>query len=283
MEVSYYPGCSHHGTALEYTESTKAVSRLLDVDLRELPDWGCCGATSAHVLDEHLATSLAVRNLAIARQEAKDLVVPCAACYNRFKTAQHSLRKVSPSDRDSAQPVLSLLDLFDSPDLRESILTHIRVRLDNLKVVCYYGCLLVRPPDATGERDFEFPENMDRIIRLLGAETLAWSHKTDCCGASMTLTKKDITRKLVNNLLSKAAAAGAEAVVVACPFCHLNLDSRQNEFRQNTDSYNELPIFYFTELMGISFGMKDSRRWLRRHFINPLPLLMSKGLIQGEA
>jgi heterodisulfide reductase subunit B2 len=282
MEVSYYPGCSHHGTALEYTESTKAVSQILDVDLKELPDWGCCGATSAHILDEQLATSLAVRNISIARREEMDLIVPCAACYNRFKAAQYSLKRANPSDPNSAQPVRSLLDLFDSSDLRESILASVRVRLDGLKVVCYYGCLLVRPPDATGAQDYEFPESMDRIMALLGAEALGWSHKTDCCGASMTLTKKDITSKLVNDLLNRAMAAGAEAVVVACPFCHLNLDARQREFHKDTDSYKELPIFYFTELMGICFGAKDSRRWLRRHFVDPLPLLASKGLIQGE-
>jgi heterodisulfide reductase subunit B2 len=278
MKVSYYPGCSHHGTAREYTESTKAVSQLLGVDLEELPDWNCCGATSAHIVDEELAASLALRNLTIARGRGMDLVVPCAACFNRLKTAQRR----EASGPLAVQPVISLLDFFVAPGLPESIRGRIEVSLKGLKVVCYYGCLLVRPPNSTGTREYEFPETMDHLMALLGAETLSWSHKTDCCGASMTLTKKEISAKLVNSLLDKATRAGAEAVVVACPFCHLNLDSRQTEFGRSAARHEGVPIFYFTELIGISLGAKDYRRWLRRHFVDPLPLLSSKGLIPGE-
>jgi heterodisulfide reductase subunit B2 len=282
MNVSYYPGCSHHGTAWEYTESTKAVSQQLNVDLRELPDWSCCGATSGHVVDENLATSLAARNLSIAKGQGMDLVVPCAACYSRLKSAQAMLRGIGSSDPVASQPIVSLLDLFASPPLLDAVRERVRLPLAGLGVVCYYGCLLVRPPSVTGAGDFEFPESMDILVTALGADALSWSHKTNCCGASITLSRKDIVYALSGGLIKKAARAGAEAIVVACPFCHLNLDSRQEEFSPKTEGNGGIPIFYFTELMGLAFGLTGVHKWLKRHFVDPLPLLRSKGLLQGE-
>lgn len=277
MEVSYYPGCALHGTALEYDESTKAVSRILGVELRELPDWNCCGASSAHSMDEALALRLSARNLDIARKSGMDMVVPCAACYSRLKAAA----KEAPAGDGEASNfrILSLLEFMAAPGLWEKIGALKRHSLQGLKVVCYYGCLLVRPPKVTGAKQYENPEDMDRLMKLLGAQPIPWSYKTDCCGGSLVLTRTDIVRRLTGKLFDQALEAGAEAIVVACPLCQSNLDTRQEEISREAGREYDIPILYFTELMGLSFGHPEAPKWFRKHFVDPRKLLSTKGLL----
>ena len=279
MKVSYYPGCALHGTSLEYDESTQAVSRMLGVELCELPDWNCCGASSAHVTNESLARNLAARNLAIAQEQGMDLVVPCAACYGRFKAAEKETAEGASTAMKWNFRVLNLLEFIVTSGLTEKIQALKKRSLAGLKVVCYYGCLLVRPPKVTGARKYENPEEMDRLMELLGAESIPWSYKTDCCGGSLVLTRTDIVRRLTQKLFDKALEAGAEAIVVACPLCQSNLDSRQEEIAREAGKGYELPILYFTELIGLAIGHQDAKKWFKRHFINPHKLLTSKGLI----
>jgi heterodisulfide reductase subunit B2 len=280
MKASYYPGCALHGTALEYDESVRAVSRALDVELLELPDWSCCGASSAHATDETLAFELASRNLAIARAQDTDadLVVPCAACYSRLKAAEGRLDG-DTSSAESKTRVRSLLEFFFSSGLMNVVAEKKTKSLAGLKLACYYGCLLVRPPKVTGARHHEYPEEMDKLMELLGAEVVPWSLKTDCCGASLVLTKTEIVLELTRRLLDHALKAGAEAIVVACPLCQSNLDSRQEEINRKTHDHYHLPILYFTELIGIALSLHDVRTWFKRHFVNPSELLASKGLL----
>lgn len=278
MKVSYYPGCALHGTALEFDESARAVSRALGVELCELPDWNCCGASSAHAVDKSVARDLVARNLTIAEKQGLDLVIPCAACYGRFKAgaAEAHDGKAAPKWNFRVQ---SLLEFLASPGLADKIKPLRKRPLSGLKVVCYYGCLLVRPPRATGARNHENPEDMDRLMDLLGAEVVPWSYKTDCCGGSLALTRTDIVRQLLQKLFDRALAAGAEAIVVACPLCHSNLDSRQEEISLATGRKYDLPVFYFTELLGLAMGQGGAAKWLKRHFVSPMRLLDSKGLI----
>lgn len=278
-KVSYYPGCSLHGTALEYDESTKAVVRLLGVELWELPDWNCCGASSAHAIDEGLAHGLAERNLALAATQGLDLVVPCAACYSRLKSAQNRDDADGSARRNSPFQILNLVDFFFVSGLAEAIPALIKRLLTPLKVVCYYGCLLVRPPKTVRADHHENPAAMDRLMELTGAKTLPWSYKTDCCGASLALTRADIVLDLVDKLLNEADKAGAEAIVVACPLCQSNLDSRQEQIFQRTGKRHNMPVLYFTELLGLSLDHRDAHRWFKRHFVDPTGLLRSKGLM----
>lgn len=274
--VSYYPGCALHGTAREYDESTKAVAGLLGVELLELPDWNCCGASSAHATEEGLATDLACRNLTIARQQGRDLVVPCAACYSRLKAAEQGCVGAGLGD---GIRVVSLLDFLSSPGLLDALAARKGRSLDGLKTVSYYGCLLVRPPKTTGAGHHEFPRAMDRLMDAIGVTALPWSHGTDCCGGSLVLTRTDIVLTLTARLLDEARAAGAEAVVVACPLCQSNLDSRQADIFHKTGRRYDLPILYFTELIGLYLGHGEAPRWLRRHFVDPLKWLASKGFL----
>ena len=280
MKISYYPGCALHGTALEYDESIQALSRMLGVELCELPDWNCCGASSAHVTDESLAHGLVARNLAIAEKQGMDVVVPCAACFGRFKAAEKEMlaRRGTAAPKQNFR-VLNLLEFIVTSGLTEKIGALKKRPLNGLKVVCYYGCLLDRPPKVTGARNFENPEEMDRLMELLGAESIPWSFKTDCCGGSLVLTRTDIVRRLTRKLIDKALEAGAEAMVVVCPLCQSNLDSRQEEISREAGKRYELPILYFTELIGLAMGHQDANKWFKRHFISPTKLLTLKGLV----
>ncbi|MGD0915154.1 MAG: CoB--CoM heterodisulfide reductase iron-sulfur subunit B family protein [Thermodesulfobacteriota bacterium] len=281
-EISYYPGCSLHGTAREYDESIRGVSSLLDIQLHELEDWTCCGASSAHCTDEELAIDLAARNLAIAEKENRELLVPCVACYSRFKWAEKESDEHPGKIRFSYRgnvPIRYALDFFCGDLILEEIKKKMTHPLSGLKVVCYYGCLTVRPPKVTGIREYENPQHMDRLMELLGAEPIPWSYKADCCGASLTMTRTDIVRKLGQRLLSMAKEAEADCLVTGCPMCHSNLDTRQDELEKEAGENFDLPILYFTELIGLALGHKDVKKWLGHHITDPIKVLSDKGLM----
>jgi len=281
-EISYYPGCSLHGTAREYDDSIRGVLNLLDIQLHELEDWTCCGASSAHCTNEELAIDLAARNLAIAEKSDRELLVPCVACYSRFKAAESELKEHSKKSLFSYQgnvPIRYALDFFCAEPILEEVKKKRTKPLAGLKVVCYYGCLTVRPPKLTGIRQYENPQHMDHLMECLGTEPIQWSYKTDCCGASLVMTRTDIIRKLGQRLLSMAKEAEADCVVTGCPMCHANLDTRQEELEKESGEKYDLPILYFTELMGLALGHKDVKKWLSRHITDPIKVLSNKGLI----
>lgn len=281
-EISYYPGCSLHGTAREYDESIRGVSSLLGIQLHELEDWTCCGASSAHCTDEELAFELAARNLAIAEKSDRDLLVPCVACYSRFKTAEKEVKEHSRKSHFSYQGKVRIqyaLDFFCNEPIIEEVKKGRNKPLSGLKVACYYGCLTVRPPKMTGIKEYENPQHMDHLMKLLGAEPIPWSYKTDCCGASLVMTRTDIVRKLSQRLLSMAKEAEADCLVTGCTMCQANLDTRQGELEKETGEKYDLPILYFTELMGLALGHRDAKKWFGRHIVDPVKMLRAKGLM----
>jgi len=281
VELSYFPGCSLHSTASEYDASTRAVCKALGIELRELEDWNCCGSTSAHSVNAELAMQLPMRNLEIAEKAGLDLMVPCAACYSRSKMAEAELAATAGGGGTFFSGLIRIEHILDVL-VREEVLAQIRGRivkpLAELRAVCYYGCLTTRPPKMTGAAGYENPESMDRLVGLTGATALPWSYKTDCCGASLTLTRADVVVRLVDRLLMMAREAGAECVVVACTMCHANLDARQKEAAARFGRDYEMPIFYISELLGLAMGLPGASRWWKRHLIDPSGLLSAKEL-----
>ena len=277
----YYPGCSQHSTGLEYGLSTQAVFQRLGLELDELPDWNCCGASSAHALSHTLALALPARNLALAQARGSDFVTPCAACFNRMKGADYALR----TDPDTRNRLEEMLGFSYSGQMRirpvmgvlyddygpQQIAKQVKRPLTGLKVVAYYGCLLVRPPQVVQFDDPDNPQVMGRILRALGAEVLDWSHATDCCGAGLSLSRADLVQNMVNRLAERAREAGAEAFVTGCPLCQVNLEMRQTQPAK-------LPSFYITEVVGLALGLPEADKWWRKHLIDPRPLLNSVGL-----
>jgi len=281
--TSYYPGCTLHSTGLEYGVSTALVCRALDIELRELEDWNCCGASSAHSLDHELADALPARNLLLAEEAERDIAIPCAACYGRLSRAAARLRDdvafrermerlVGRRYAGRARP-RSLLEVISDDALRGEIRARARRPLAGLRPVSYYGCLLLRPPGIAGLwDDTEHPRKLDGLLADLGADARRWAYATDCCGASMTLNRSDLALDLVCRLIAAADDAGANCIVTACPLCQMNLDTRQGKGRG-------MAIFYFTELLGLAFGLPEIGRLFGRHYTDPRPILRESGLV----
>jgi len=282
VKVSYYPGCSLHGTAKEYDQSMRAVSAALGIELKELSDWSCCGATSAHSTNFKLSVALPARDLMIAEKDALDVMVPCAACFNRFKTAQHHLKEdqalKSEVERivgDRYQGTVAVrnpIDIIASEIGLDALQAKVKQPLSGLQPVSYYGCLLLRPPEVCAFDDYENPVLLDKILGALGADVKPWSYKTDCCGGSLTISRTDIVVNMVDKLMTMAREAGANCIAVACPVCMANLDMRASQSLK-------LPVFYFTELLAVALGLKGPATWLKLHKIDGAPLLKELGLL----
>ncbi|MFC1957762.1 CoB--CoM heterodisulfide reductase iron-sulfur subunit B family protein [Chloroflexota bacterium] len=283
MKYAYYPGCSLGTTAKEYDLSARALCQRLGIELAELPDWSCCGASSGHCTNYQLAHALAGRNLAIAEKEGLDIAVACPACFLRLKDTRHQVmgnpqmkEMVAESiglPYEAKYDVRHLLDIICNEVGIETVRTKVTKPLAGLRLVSYYGCFLVRPPKVVAFDDPENPQSLDKLLEALGAEVVDWSGKVDCCGGSLSLTKKDVATKLVGELIDNACGVGAEALVTACPLCQSNLDSRK------TSAGRRLPVFYFTELAGLAMGEPNVRGWFKKHLIDPSDLLNSHGLL----
>ena len=286
---SYYPGCSLHASASEYDLSTKAVFAALEIGLDEVPDWICCGATPAHNVDELLSLSLSAKNLELARQVPGDMAVACASCFSRLKFAQHILsenetkRKLVEKAIDAPVPLDSsvkhLLEIFARDIGLEKLATVTRKPLAGLKVACYYGCLLTRPTDVPNLDCTEAPTIMESVIEAVGAETVAWTHRLECCGANFTLSRPPVVQQLSNAVLDSAKAAGADCIMVACPLCHGNLDIRQKEIEGVYDCSYAMPVFYLTQLVGLALGVPAGDLGLDALIVSPQKLLKEKKLI----
>ena len=282
MKVSYYPGCSLEATARDYTESIMALMPKLDVELVELPDWNCCGATAAHSLDHRAALNLAVRNLIIAADGPQPLVVPCALCYSRLKFAQKeamqdtSLLLPELAEKAGLLPTVKVVELnrfLTAPEMLERITGAGKRSLEGLKPVCYYGCQGQRPNDITEAPDYEHPMGMDKLLSGLGAEVRDWDFGTDCCGASHTIARPDLVNTLAGRLFDEALKAGANCIATGCQMCQSNLDMQQEQIAAALGRELNVPVFYFTELIAMALGDGGYRRWLGRHFVDPASLL----------
>lgn len=282
MKVSYYPGCSLHATAKEYDQSVRAVSSALGIELQEIDDWSCCGASSAHMTNHKLSVALPARNIIAAEVDDLDIMVPCAACFNRFKSAQYYLKKdeklkaeiedIIGKKYNATVTTRNPIDVVYNDIGLEKLSELATNKLEGLKPVSYYGCLLLRPPEICEFDDYENPYMMDGIMESLGAESRPWSYKTECCGGSLTLGKTEIVVHLVDKLVQMAREAGANCLVTACPVCLANLDMRQS-------GNLRMPVFYFTELIALALGLEGPEKWFKMHNVDPRPLLKSLELI----
>jgi len=281
VTYAYYPGCSLHSTGSEYDVSFKAVCEKLGVEIQEIKGWVCCGTSPAHCTSRLLSLALPLQNLCLAEKMGlTEVVAPCASCFARLKTAIHEvdedpevegqLRDILGTSLPKSVNVVSPLELFSNGADVASAVTR---DLSGLKVVCYYGCLLTRPPKVMQFDECEYPMSMDRLLGSAGIETLDWSCKTDCCGGALSLTETDVVLKLTRDIFEEAKAVGANAIAVACPLCHANLDTRQAEVEQKYGAQYGLPIFYFTQLMGLAFGVPADKLGLHKHFVSADGLL----------
>jgi len=286
-KYAYYPGCSLHSTGSEYDISFRAVCKKLGIEIREIKGWICCGTSPAHCTSRLLSLALPYQNICLAdKMGMTDIVAPCAACFARLKTAMHEaaedpklagqIQEVLDMPLPESMNVVSPLEIFcDRINLAEAVTRP----LPELKVACYYGCLLTRPSKVMQFDECEYPMMMDNLLRSMGITTLDWSYKTECCGGALAMTRTDVVLKLTHDILQEAVAVGANAIAVACPLCHVNLDTRQEEVEKEYNVQYNLPIFYFTQLMALTIGIGADKLGLKKHFVSADELLagISKG------
>lgn len=287
MKYAFFPGCSVHSSAKEYADSCKAISKTLDIELVEIPDWNCCGAIDAiYSYEPEYSLALVARNLSLAEKMQADIVTLCSACY--FSLARtNKLFKENPEVKAKINDALSSIGLSYSGGVKvrhflealltdvglEKIKSKVTVPLNSFNVASYYGCLLVRPVDLTHFDDPEHPTRMDELVETLGASKVDYYSKTKCCGASLGVTDENVMLELSKKILLDAKNAGANCMITACPLCQFNLDAKQKDIESKFNLKIDLPILHFTQLIGLAFGIDAKELGLNRNVVSPSKIL----------
>ena len=276
MKTGIYPGCSLTGSARDYNESVFALAEAFGLEFVQIPDWNCCGSTAAHNLNKELSLALPTRILALSeKNELDEIVVPCAACYSRLLVTQHELKKdpelknriceILEMDYKGTSVILNVIEWIDKyiiPKLDGKI-----VKPFNYKVACYYGCLLVRPNKILNYDRAEDPQTLDLVMSKIGADPVYFPYKTECCGAGLSISRTDVVSKLSGKIIEDAEHRGAEAIIVACPMCHSNLDMRRPDINKYWKTEYKIPVVFVTEAIGLAVGLKPKNIGLKRHFV----------------
>uniref|UniRef100_I2PXU4 Heterodisulfide reductase, subunit B n=1 Tax=Desulfovibrio sp. U5L TaxID=596152 RepID=I2PXU4_9BACT len=289
--IAYYPGCSGLGTSREYDASTRAVCAAVGLSLVDIPDWSCCGSSPAHTKDHVLSAALSARNLQlVADMGMRSAITPCPSCLTNLRTANHRMETPATAEKVNklldvpyggqvnAQSVLQAL--VETVGL-DAIQAAVRTPLKGLKVACYYGCIMNRPPELMAFDDCENPMAMDNILAAMGAEVVAFPLKVECCGASYGIPRPDVVAKLSGKLLETAKLAGADVIAVACPLCQMNLDLRQGQVNRAMGTSYKIPVPYFTQLMGVALNVSDEELGFDQLCVDPRPVL-SKALAGAD-
>ncbi|TFG73266.1 MAG: heterodisulfide reductase subunit B [Anaerolineales bacterium] len=289
MRYGYYPGCSLESISSEYDQSMRKLFKALDVEIEDLKDWICCGTVAAASLSHLIGLATPLWSVARSKKMGFDqLIAPCSACVYHFK---HAVKKIEENPKlrteiekiiemplDNPPPTIHPLELLITAPFESRIKSRISPNLDltHLKVVCYYGCHVSRPARVMQFDDPENPQSMDKIISWTGAQVMDWKCKVDCCGAHWNLIKPDVAVDLCLPIFEAALEVGADAIVVACPMCHANLDTRQQEVSEKMGRSLNLPILFFSQVIGYALGLTPKKLGLKKHLVDPLPLMLEK-------
>lgn len=283
-KYAYFPGCSLEKMASSYHKSAIETTKLLDVELQELEDWNCCGATTYSHVDQLLAYTLVARNLALAEKEGLDMVAPCSACYKNAYFTNADIRE----DPDLAEhinfalkednlqlkgeiEVQHLIEIFFKQIGVEKIADQVSTPLTDLKIAPYYGCQIVRPR-KNGE-NIENPQFFEKIIEALGAVPVDFPEKTRCCGGSLIMTSRRAALDMVKILLQNAENLQSDVIATACPLCQVNLECYQEQVNEEYGTDFQMPILYFTQIAGLALGIDPKRLGIGSEFISIAPIL----------
>jgi len=281
VKYAFFPGCSIHTTAKEYGISCHAVSKVLGIELIEIPDWNCCGAMDAvYAYNPLLSISMSARNLALAESMKMDVVTLCSACFFTLSRAKKLLNEDSElkgrvnkflNDAElqytGEVKVRHYLDVLLNDICLENISKNVKVKLDGLKVAPYYGCMLVRPPNIVQFDDPEHPHSMERVIEAVGGKNVDYIYKTRCCGASLGFTEGEVMMEMTKDLLLEAKKVSADCVAVPCPLCHFNMDAKQKTIESALDVKIDMPVVFFTQVMGLAFGIHPKELGLNKNCV----------------
>ena len=279
-EIGYYPGCALHGSSNDYEASVRTCMKTLQVELKELDDWICCGATAAHNINKKLATALPARNLAIAERDGINRVLaPCPMCSMELLHVRNRLRESEALRQEMSDivecpvsgktEIINLIQVFQQVG-QEKIAAMVVKKLEGYNPACFYGCLLTRPPKDLRFDDCEQPNSMEILLQSLGAEPVDWNYKTECCGAGLTLADDSVIIDLSGKILQNAKKHGANCMVVACPMCQVNLDMKQSAIEKKLGETLHLPVYYLSDLVGIALGLSLHDLRVDKHFVKPI-------------
>ena len=278
---TYFPGCScsSEGGSKAYDWSIQAVSKVLDFELVELDDWNCCGSTPSGSVDELGAFCLASRDLALAEKNGRDMVTPCSACYVIFNRTNSYLKQYPrlKAQVDEALSAGSLkynntvkvrhaLDIITTDIGYDAIKSKVKKPLNGLKIAPYYGCQVVRP--GFGFDHPESPQSLDKLITSLGGEPTPFPLKTRCCGGSLIISEESLALDLTHKLLESALSNGADCLITVCPLCQTNLDAYQSRVNSKFKTNYKLPVLFFTQLMGIAFGLGEKELGIKNSVVS---------------
>ncbi len=284
---AYYEGCSLEGTAVAYNMSVRLVMKSLGVELREPPDWSCCGSTPAHAVDHVLAAALAARNLSIIeRMGSSTVAVPCPSCLAAFKKAhtrmarnkvfKNEVNELLDTPYECGVEAKSALQIIYEDLGLDEAAKPVTTQLPDLKIAPYYGCILNRPPKIANFDDPENPISMDRVLQAVGVEVVDYAFKVECCGAAFAVPKRDTVLQLTSKVLAMALEAGANCIAVACPVCQMNLDMRQGQINAAMGTSFDIPIVYFSQIMGLTYGYSPKELGLDKNLVSADALIRSR-------
>lgn len=288
MKYAYYPGCSLECSSAAYDMSVRAVADLLGIELREIDDWNCCGATEYFSQDELTACAVIARNLALVEPQLDQVVAPCAACYLNLKKVDNLMQE-NPALADKINQCLAagrlhydagrvrvrhLLDLIHTDIGEEAIKDKVVQPLTGLRVACYYGCQIVRP--YNGSDNPEQPVKLDQLMTWVGAEVVDFPVKAHCCGGHMTQISEPQAFELIRRLLHNAQEYRADLILCMCPMCQLNLDAYQNRVNSFFGTNYQIPIIFFTQLLGVAFGLDWKKLGFGKEIVAAEPVLRKK-------
>jgi heterodisulfide reductase subunit B len=277
MTLGFYPGCSLKGSSREYAESVLALAESFNITIQEISDWNCCGATAAHNLNRELSLALPARILTLAeKQGLTEIVVPCAACYSRLTVTKHELSKdpslkakISEINNMEFKGTVAILNIIQMLDKYVTpVLESLVIKPFDHKVACYYGCYLVRPHEILNFDREEDPQTMDELMLKIGATPIDWAYKTECCGAGLSVSRTSSVGRLSGKIIGDAKDRGAEAMIVACPMCHSNLDMRRDSINTYLGEKVDIPVLYVTQALGLAVGLDRKALGIQRHFVN---------------
>ncbi|MCE5224146.1 CoB--CoM heterodisulfide reductase iron-sulfur subunit B family protein [bacterium] len=289
MNYAYYPGCSLESTSPDFNISTEALIEFLSLDIPEVDDWVCCGASSLHPEDKLASLALPALTIESAEKQKRDIMVQCPACYAHLResqealthegTMQDNLKEAIGREISAKLKIKHFSEILMQEIGLEALQAKVTKPLKDIKIANYYGCVIVRPQELMQYDDPEDPQLMDKLVNITGAESVSWPFKTKCCGAGNSISKTEVTLDMTYQILSMAKKNGADAISVLCPLCHINLDFRQPQIERRYKEKFNLPVFYYTQLLGLAFGLDPKKLALDRLFVSPFPLLKSKGIL----
>ena len=302
-KISYYPGCSLESTAIDFNASVQKLMKVLSVGLEEIPDWNCCGTTPAHNVSKDMTVDLSARNLFLAKESGFDEVLsPCVSCYCKLTEAANILNSEDndQTTKDSHDKKGQIIEKFKNIssahdekfnfriysiveyllnnnelirkkylELKDSVKEPEKSILADMRPVCYYGCVLFRTDYVPRFDSMENPTSMERVLESAGIKSRDFSFKTECCGAILSLTYKNIVLKLSKKILDTAVEAGANCIIVCCPLCQQNLDMRQKQINRFYKTNYKIPVYYISQVLGMALGLSYRDVMVDKLFVMP--------------